>query len=320
MKLEVMDDDDEPARMTDRLASDAAAGPAAAEGHVPSFLRLRHPLELRPHRPAHQPVWDPSRNRRDLERLRRPAPEPLVDARIVAAPDLGAVRVNFRYASFQSMTAAHSEKAGRDQYFEGPHETNGFRLHEIDPFYLDLQYQPIAVVSRTRAGASRRMTLDWAVETQDHRIVFGEDKASDGYFDDPDLTERLDLVEAFLERNGASLVRRVAGDQSTDLKRRVVKDIFDARRTTFDDDAGDRVRALIVRSGGTGTLGNVLTAIGGHPTLALEVARAMMHRRILSMPVSSPPMRDTPVTIPPAASRSALRAFLARHVDSSGES
>ena len=235
--------------------------------------------------------------------------------RLVADRNLGAVRVNFRYASFQSMMAAHSEKAGRDQYFDSQHETYGFRLHEIDPFVLDLQYQPATLEWTTAAGAMNQMTFDFAVETQDHDIVLGEDKASDEYFDnDPELTERLDFAEAHLEKWGAKLQRRVAGGLPKKSQRLVVKSIFDARRTEFSDDIAARVQRAVLSAGGTLPLGPVLAVIGEHPARALDMARAMMHRRVISMPLASPPMSDTPVTIPRPAVKGALRAFLAQFI------
>jgi len=211
------------------------------------------------------------------------------------------------------MSAAHSEKAGRDQYFEGPHETYGFRFHEIDPYYLDLQYQGGRLEWETSAGKSHHMTFDWIVETQDHGIVVGEDKACEEYFEEPDLAERLDFAEGYLATLGAKLERRVAGGLPTRLQRRVVKDIFDARRTEYADSTVKRVHALISEHGGTATLGQVLDAIGEHPALTLDVARAMLHKRVLSMPLSTPWMPDTPVTIPPQRKKGALRAFLAKH-------
>jgi hypothetical protein len=205
-------------------------------------------------------------------------------------------------------------KAGRDQYFEGPHETYGFRLHEISPLCLDLQYQPITIEWYTAAGIRNHMTLDWAIETQNHGIVFGEDKATEEYYDDPDLKERLDFAQEFLEGKGASLERRVAGGLPSRLSRRIVKNIFDARRTEVRDDVAANVRALVIAEGGTSTLGRVMDTIGEHPALSVDIARAMMHRRLLSMPISAPPMPYTPVTIPAPAKKGALRAFLARFV------
>jgi len=233
---------------------------------------------------------------------------------LVADRSLGAVRINFRYAAFQSMAAAHSEKAGRDQYFEGPHETYGFRRDEIDTAKLDLQYQPIRLEWLAETGKRHSMTLDWGVETQEGRVIFGEDKASDDYFADPELDERLDFAEQYLEALGAGLQRRVAGGSPTRLLRRVVKDIYDARRTVFDDNHTARVLQAVKEHGGTAPLSKVLEAIGEHPVLSLEIARAMMHHRIVAMPLTRPPMPDTPVTIPPPAMKGALRAFLARHV------
>ncbi len=286
---------------------------------APCAVRLRHPLDCLPYRPERMPAWSPNRQRRVHPHAfpAWEAPERR-DARIIASPGLGAVRINFRYASFQSMTAAHSEKAGRDQYFEGPHETFGFRLHEIDPTIVDLQYQPIRIEWRALGGRVRSMTLDFGVETQDGEVVFGEDKASADYFDDRELSERLDFAQAFLETRGASLQRRVAGDLPTRRLRRIVKDVFDDRRTGFEPEQADMVRDLVAARGGVARLDDVLDAIGGHRRQALAIARAMMHRRHIAMPISAPPMPDVPVTAPPVAARGRLRAFLNDHVAAEG--
>ncbi|WP_294338047.1 hypothetical protein [uncultured Sphingomonas sp.] len=303
--------------MTFREPKDCANHEAEppADGAESWSVRIRHPLECRPFRPEQRPFWSPKRrDRRDAGRPIAADRATWTKPRLVTDKRLGAVRVNFRYAAYQSMTAAHSEKAGRDQYFEGPHETYGFRKHEIGPFYLDLQYQGGRLEWETASGNQFHMTFDWIVETQDHGVVVGEDKASDEFFKDPDLEERLDFAEAYLETIGATLERRVAGGLPTRLERRIVKDIFDARRTRFTDTAAASVREMIEASGGTATLNRVIETIGGHPVLALDIARAMMHRRVLEMPLSTPPMPDTPVTAPPHRKKSALRDFLAQHI------
>lgn len=283
------------------------------EAIEPCRVRIRHPIECGPYRPEARPAWSPShRDRRDAGQP-RPVDRPTRhEPRLVAAKGLGAVRINFRYASFQSMAAAHSEKAGRDQYFEGPHETYGFRLHEVGTTWLDLQYQSMLLEWKTLAGVVHSMTFDWAVETEDHSIVLGEDKASDEYFKDPDLAERLDFAEAYLGELGVSLERRIAGGLPNRIQRRVVKNAFDARRTEFDAGSVSRVQNVIRRAGGTAPLGQVWDAIGGHPAYSLAASQAMMHQRVITMPVTVPPMPDTPVTIPPVATKGALRAFLAR--------
>ncbi len=278
-------------------------------------VRIKHPIECLPFRPQARPMYVPGRrDRRGAGQALSSSMLQRFQPHLVADQALGAVRINFRYASFQSMAAAHSEKAGRDQYFEGPHETFGFRLHESDTGVLDLQYQPIILKWHLRTGATHEMTFDFGIETDEGEVVFGEDKASTEYFDDPHLDERLAFAELFLRTKGASFQRRVAGGLPNDLQRRIVKDIFDARRTAYSDDVAGRVRALIVSDGGTSALSQVLNTIGEHPVLSLEIARAMMHHRLLAMPLDTPPMPDTPVTIPIAAKKGALRAFLAQHV------
>lgn len=282
---------------------------------APAAVRLRHPLECRPFRPQDRPVWQPKRrDPRDAGQQRSKEVPFRQRTRLVAAKGLGAIRINFRYASFQSMMAAHSEKAGRDQFFEGHHEAYGFRLHEIHPVNLDLQYQPLQLEWENLVGTRHHMTFDWAVELQDHSIVLGEDKASEEYFADPELEERLNFAEAFLETMGAKLERRVAANLPTQIERRVVKDIYDARRTEFGDDHTQRVHSLIRDAGGTSTMGRVLNAVGEHIEQSEAIIYGMMHQRLLAMPISAPPMLDTPITIPPQATKGALRTFLAQYI------
>ncbi|NIJ16269.1 hypothetical protein [Sphingobium vermicomposti] len=288
----------------------------------PCKVRIPHPMECRPRRPEIGPAWSPGRHqRRDPRDAGKPHvadPPTRYAAKLVAAENLGAVRINFVYAAFMSMTAAHSEKAGRDQYFEGPHETYGFRWDEVNPTRLDLQYQPIQVAWKSIAGREHHITLDWVVETETNDIVFGEDKASEDYFDEPDLNEKLEFAQALLEDFGASFKRRVKGGLRNDIERRVVKDIFDARRTELADGLAVRVRQHIREAGGTLPLGEVLRVINLHDALSLDTARALMFHRVLSMPISAPPMLDTPVTLPLAANKGALRAFLADFVPARG--
>lgn len=291
---------------------------AAFDRIEPCQVRIRHPMECRPRRPEPSPAWSPGRHQRrdprDTGKRHLFGPQTRHCAKLVAAGNLGAVRINFRYASFMSMTAAHSEKAGRDQYFEGPHETYGFRWDEVNPSRLDLQYQPIGIWWKSLAGRRHHLTLDWAVETETGNIVFGEDKASEDYFDDPELNERLEFAQALLEDYGAQFERRIKGGLKNRIERRVVKKLFDNRRTTYSSEEADRVQRLIRNAGGTARYGDVINIIGHHSARAEAIAGAMMHQRILSLPISAPPMPDTPVMIPPMATKEALRAFLAEFV------
>lgn len=284
----------------------------------PCKVRIRHPMECQPRRPEPGPAWSPSRSkRRDPRDAGQPHvidPPTRYAAKLVSDQNLGAVRINFVYSAWMSMTAAHSEKAGRDQYFEGPHETYGFRWDEINPTRLDLQYQAIGVHWKSLAGRDYHMTLDWAVETETHDIIFGEDKASEDYFDDPFLSEKLDFAQALIEDYGATLERRVKGGLRNRMQRRAVKNIYDARRTGFDDQTAERVRNHVRDAGGTARFGDVMDVIGQHSELSRNMAFAMMHKRVISLPIAAPPMADTPVTLPRPAKKGKLRAFLADFV------
>lgn len=300
--------------------ANCTAGPVNDDVMEPGIVHLRHPSECLPYRPRPKPVWIPARrDSRDAGQPRRIEAPTRKNLRLVADRSLGAKRINFRYAGYQPMVAGHSEKAGRDQYFEGSHEAYGFRLHEIDPTYLDLQYQPIEVAWTTPVGKQNHITLDWGVEIENGSVVFGEDKADEAYFEDPEISERLDMVEAFLETQGAFFERRVAGSLPTFLARRAVKNVYDYRRTAFDEEHVSRVQSLIRGDGGTSTMGRVIEAIGEHAALSESIVYGMMHKRLVRIPIATPPMPDTPVTIPPAATKGALRAFLAANVPHEGD-
>lgn len=281
---------------------------------VRGSIRLRHPLECLPYRPARKPGWIPTRDRRDAGLRRHGRDEGLVAPRLEAAPNLGAVRVNFRYGGWVSVSAMHSDKAQRDQYFESSNEPWGARLNEVDTQDLDLQYQPITVHARTRAGKPRRIVLDFCVEKVGGKLVFGEDKASSEYFEEPETYERLAFVESHLETYGVGFERRVAGGLKNDLHRAVVKEIFDNRRTLFEDREADAVRDFVRSAGGIAALGDVLRTLGHPVDDALAMIHAMMRRRLVAVPLDRPAMPDTPVTIPVVAEKGALRAFLAEHI------
>jgi hypothetical protein len=270
-------------------------------------LQLRHHLECLPRRHTPKPRWEPP--------LKSDAPDignlaVASNPRLVVAHDLGPVRINFRYAGHQGVMSAHSEKAQRTQYFEGNHEAYGFRLHEMDPSYVDLQYQPAALSWTSLDKKSHRVVFDYAVEMADGQIIFGEDKASQAFFLDTNTKARLDLAEAVLGQYGVKLERRVAGGLPSALKRRVVKEHFDARRTSFSEQDVNLVQYVIHANGGAAPLSSLLTAMGNCPSLGLQKLSAMMLRRKLSMPLDQPPMPSTVVTIPVKAERGALRAFL----------
>ena len=279
-----------------------------------SSLRLRHPMECLPYRPPIAPGWSPRRGTaQGFSETCDAATWTMPSVR--AAADLGSIRVNFVYASFQSMTAARSEKAKRDQYFEGPNESHGFRLHEVDPQYVDVLYQPIEGAWEDAAGRRHRLTLDYGVETADGRVVFGEDKSTIDFFEEPTTKRRLDHLERRLMALGASLERRVAGGSADRARRRIVKDVFDARRTTFDRSDIDGVLDLLSARGGSAPLGRVLETFETHAGRACDMVFAMVVRRHLSIPLLTPVMPDTPVAFAPVATgRGALRAFLAAHV------
>jgi hypothetical protein len=183
--------------------------------------------------------------------------------------------------------SAHSEKAQRTQYFEGNHEAYGFRLHEMDPSYVDLQYQPAALSWTSLDKKSHQVVFDYAVEMADGQIIFGEDKASQAFFTESKTRARLELAEGFLDRYGVKLERRVAGGLPSSIARRVVKDHFDARKTLFVEQEVSLVQHVIRANGGAAPLSSVLGALEDCPSLGLQKLSAMMMRRKVPAMIAS---------------------------------
>lgn len=201
--------------MSDQPTGSDATPPAKAceraQGESPAPRRLPHPDECLPFRPAHKPLWAPRRKTSDPRQLTELESTRRLNPKLTSAPDLGQVRVNFRYASFSPSFASFSEKAGRQQYFESHHEAFGFRLHEVDPTVVDLQYQPLTLSWTDLAGRTLSMTFDYAIERDDGTVIVGEDKADSSYFREPRLASRFAFAEAYLETHNAFFERRAGG-------------------------------------------------------------------------------------------------------------
>lgn len=289
-----------------------------AQGESPAPRRLPHPDECLPFRPAHKPLWAPRRKTSDPRLLTELESTKRFDPKLTSAPDLGQVRVNFRYASFSPCFASFSEKAGRQQYFESHHEAFGFRLHEVDPSVVDLQYQPLTLSWTDLAGRTLSMTFDYAIEKDDGTVIVGEDKAESSYFREPRLASRFAYAEAYLATQNAFFERRAGGGIPGRVGKRAVKKLFDHRRTAVTKDEVSRAQHAISSCGGQARLGAILDAIGSGPILGEHKLAAMLHRRHVSFVPTRPLMSDTPVSIPPQVKPGALRSFLAKHAPATG--
>lgn len=293
-----------PPSDADRPTGDVSRTPVPARPP----LRLRHPLECLPYRPPQKPRWEP--------RIAAAAAPPAREGEWLApsfrvADDLGAVRVNFVYAGFQSVAAAYSDKARRDQYFESSNETHGFRRHTVDTDIVEILYQPMTLEWETLDGREYSLTFDYGVGTAAGEVMFGEDKATLAYLLDPHVRSRLDFAESLLVPLGAGLERRVAGGAANALQRRVVKDVFDGQRTRFEPRDEQAVLETVRREGGCAPFGRVLETLDRHAARGRNMVFAMSCKRVVAIPLDRPPMLDTPVWIPSPRVRAApLRDFL----------
>ncbi|WP_375393485.1 hypothetical protein [uncultured Sphingomonas sp.] len=278
-------------------------------------IRIPHPRECLPRRPARTPAWEPRRDRRDAGRppLPRHALEGWHSPRIVSGADLGQMRINFNYRNYFTTAAGYGEKPRRAQYFEGPYETALWRVLEMTTTVVDYQFQPIQMVWETSDGRTVHYTTDAIYATEDGKILVEEVKATQAYFDRSDTRDLLALFEARIEKAGARFIRRTSRRIAEPTYWRTVKDAFDDRRTAYVDADAERATAAVLREGGTAPLGAVLNAVGGPTREAHAKLHAMMVSRKVAIDLSVPPMGDTPVTIPaPPTDPDVLRAFLRR--------
>jgi len=303
--------------MSDYSHREGATASSRAPLGVPdadvSWLRLKHPKECLPFRPATKPSWEPRRTCPDARKLSDVASDVRLNPELSAASDLGPVRINFRYASYPNCSTSFSEKAGRHQYFESSHEAHGFKRHEVDPFYIDLQYQPLMLSWQTRAGRKQWMIFDYAVETEDGDIIVGEDKASKAYFDSEDAQSRFAFAESYLASIGVRFERRIKGGATRPYDHSVIKELFDNRRTAFTPKDEALIRELVESSGGKTDLRAVFAAWGTSWNEGIKKIGAMLQKRLITMPLNFPPMPYTQVSIPKAAQPKALRAFLQQY-------
>jgi hypothetical protein len=235
------------------------------------------------------------------------------EARIIAAPDAGAVRIGMTWRKFFVTSAAFSRKAGRTMYFEGPHEPASHRLLEIGYRTTDLQFQPLLFEWEENGKVVHQYYVDSLEERDTGHLIFRENKAHRAYFEDPLVDEKLAAAEAALRRfPDVSFERELGTDLMDPLKWRLAKDIYDDRRIDFSQVQRQSVFDLLTREGGAAPLGKVWEAIGGRREDAARVANAMMVARLVGYRVDRKPTSDTKAVLPrPPARPGRLRSFLA---------
>lgn len=287
---------------------------------IPPRIRIPHPWECRRPRPRREPRWLPHTPVNDARKPKRSIVEQWHDPQLLAAPDVGQLRIAFNYGGPFGKTAGFSAKSKRAVYHEGPIETAAWVEAEALTSRLDLEFQPLRVIWRRDHGRTRQITLDAGFEMEDHSVVFTEYKGHRRFFDVPDTADLLDEAEEVLVAHGVVLRREVASDLVGTRLHRTLKEIFDDRNTTFDDVRDvTAAREAILREGGTAPLGIVLEALGGPKRLAQARLHAMSVRRIVRIDPVLPEMPDTGVDIPPVRAPVRLRAFLSHHARRDGD-
>ena len=236
-------------------------------------------------------------------------------AKLVAAPDLGQMRVNFRYCNVFITEADYSEKAGRTQYFEGDHESAFNRWFSVGADFTDVQFQLMRMLITLPSGKQIQYTFDGGVSLATGAIVLFEIKPCPHYFLDPIVKAKADIAEAVLAEYGVSF-QRLYGSDFQPIVLRTIKDIYDNRKASFDAERDVAVALeMIEGQGGEAPLMKLIEALGSTFEVADNQLQAMIAARILSVDLSLPLTRDTAVSLAPEdQNKGALRRFLSRFV------
>lgn len=273
-------------------------------------LRLAHPLETLARRPARHPVrWKPEARTRSEHLLPRSFREGWHSPCVETDPAGGAVTIDFKYCHVGGATASYSDKARRQQFMSGPHETSYWRLLETSAYVEEFLFHPFTIVWTTRDDEKRGYTPDVLEIRADGSVAVVEVKADPAYFQDPDTDDVLARAEAFLATKGVGFERR-CGLQN-ELERTTAKAVADRRRIDFSHQDETAVRTALRE--GPATVGDLLEAISGFPEAKAAKLRSMAARGVVAIDTGRPWMPWTPATPAPprAAGRSTIRGFLA---------
>lgn len=273
--------------------------------------------ECRPYRPRHQPRWSPSRHAHGFAQVVHP---PLQLVKLAAAPDLGPVRVNFRYNNRFATSADFCEKSSRQQFCEEAHEIAWRRWAIVNVNCTDLQFQPIEATFVDTSGKRVSAFWDLALEFYDGSLTFAEIKADETFFLDPAIRRKADASASALSRHGYNFAR-LHGSDFDGITKETIKQVFDSRRTAFDvqQDLGPVINAVSA-AGGQISMGMAVALIGGPRAQAEAKLCAMMVRRHIALDLAQPLTDCSLVTLAPEAiAPGQLRRFLSRFVSTEGE-
>lgn len=277
----------------------------------PVEFEIAHPLETLARRPRrHPPKWLP----RVVPAVERGVPRSTLEGwhspRLVTDPKAGAVKIEFKYCHFAGATAVFSDKAKRQQFMSGPHEKARWRLLESTAEIVDFQFQPFTIVWTKADGGERRYTVDTLELHRNGRLVAREEKADPAFHADPDTDDLLGMAEAFLATKGIEFVRSVG--QPDDLAWRTQRLVANQRRFDFSSDELLGVRREL--ASGSSDVGRLVTAIGGHPEVAVTKLRSMTARGLVAIGTDRPwTYRTRAAPVDSAVRPRRLREFLREH-------
>lgn len=270
--------------------------------------------ECRPYRPRPRPRWSPtSRVRSSTALTGCVAP---IEARLRADPNLGHTRINFNYGNVFETSAALCDKPGRQQYCEGANEIFWRRWLVVNVFVTDFQFQPIVAVFVDEHGRERTYYWDVGVEFVDGSIAFGEIKANRAFFNVAEIRLVVEGSAAALANEGIAFVR-LLGTDFDEITKQTIKRVFDNQLTSYTARDVSAATDAIMAGHGSVTLGQAITAIGGHRWEAEAKLCSMMTDRRIMIDIDLPFTDDcTAVRLPPeAVNPGALRRFMAQFAD-----
>lgn len=233
---------------------------------------------------------------------------------IESAEGLGHVRNGMNYAQDFTTRASLFEKPRRIQFLESSNEPAVADHLEMCPRYVDFQFQPLVLIFRRADGKIIRKYPDVAYELADHRVVFGEIKSNDAWFAAEGIRRPLDRVSYALELSGLGPIHKIKGEPfRNDGTIEAHSIAMEARLTSFDADVdGSAARKVIMAGGGRARYSEVVAALGGSSSGAVDKLYAMLLRRIVNFDLRSRPTPNSVVTAPLPVMPYALREILGR--------
>lgn len=221
-------------------------------------------------------------------------------ATIVLPSEGNGVRATVTYRRVIGTFSFLSQKAGRTQTGEGPHELHTAQRLEVLPHVVDYQCQGVGLRWETSAGP-RGYISDFIVGFADDTVEAWEVKANWADFHDPEYAEKISYARTALASIGVGF-RQVVAEE---LDRPAVTAFniaraFNNRFTQILPRDADAVADALARRGGEAPMGEIEDALHPDRRIARAKADALLCRRQLVFSLTAPVIADTPVTAPPA--------------------